>query len=114
MSDQETKKSRGRPKVELDTDQLLRLAELGCTRSEIAYVMDCSVETLRRNYQETIERGTAMGKIKLRRAMMRNACENDNATIQIFLAKNILGMSSEPADAVDALVLPWEETAPEE
>jgi hypothetical protein len=106
MSDQ--KKGRGRPKIELDTTQLERLSELGCNKQEIAYVMGCSIEVLRRNYQETLERGAAMGKIKLRRAMMRNACDNDNATVQIFLAKNMLGMQSEPNDAQDAVVLPWE------
>lgn len=102
-------KGAGRKKIQLDESMLLKLAELHCNWKEIAYVMDVSVDTLKRNYADIIDKGYALGKIKLRRAMMRNACENDNAVIQIFLAKNLLGMENDPgATRDDALVLPWE------
>ncbi len=111
MSDKTVKnpKGAGRKKIQLDEDMLLKLAELHCNWKEIAWVMDCSVDTLKRNYADIIDKGYALGKIKLRRAMMRNACENDNAVMQIFLAKNLLGMENDPgASKDDALVLPWE------
>lgn len=102
-------KGAGRKKIQLDESMLLKLAELHCNWKEIAYVMDVSVDTLKRNYADIIDKGYALGKIKLRRAMMRNACENDNAVMQIFLAKNLLGMENDPgATRDDALVLPWE------
>lgn len=102
-------KGAGRKKIQLDEDMLLKLAELHCNWKEIAWVMDCSVDTLKRNYADIIDKGYALGKIKLRRAMMRNACENDNAVMQIFLAKNLLGMENDPGTSKDdALVLPWE------
>ena len=98
----------GRPKKELDESQIIKLAELQCNMREIAYVMDCSVDTIRNNYGELVERGYAQGRTKLRRAMFHNACTNNNAAVQIFLAKNLLGMSDSPSASQDDLILPWE------
>lgn len=104
----EEKRGPGRPKIELDTEVLIKLAELQCNLTEIAYVMGVSKDTLKRNYSEEIEIGKAQGKIKLRRAMFRNACENDNAAVQIFLSKNLLGYSDSPNNSDDDSILPWE------
>lgn len=101
-------KGAGRPKIQLDTDQIVKLAELQCTNKEIAYVMGCSTDTLIRNYAEYIDKGKAGGRIKLRRAMMRNACENDNATMQIWLSKQWLGYSDNPGSEDEDIVLPWD------
>jgi hypothetical protein len=111
MSDKTDKKSqtKGRPKIELDTAVLTKLAEIQCNLREIAYVMGCSVDTLKRNYMDVIEVGQAQGKIKLRRAMFRNATENDHAVMQIFLAKNLLGMQDQPRATDDTDILPWDD-----
>lgn len=111
MSEKTDKNPRGagRPKLQLDEDQLRKLAELQCNLTEIAYVMGCSKDTLRKNYQDVIDQGYAMGKVKLRRAMFRNATELNHAAVQIFLAKNLLGMSDSPSTADDKLILPWED-----
>ena len=110
MSDEQDveKKKPGRKKIEIDRDVLSKLASLQCTLKEMSYVMGVSVETLKRNYMDTIEVGQAEGKIKLRRSMFRNATEKDNAALQIFLAKNLLGMSDSPVDTDDTNILPWE------
>lgn len=109
MSEQEQEKQgRGRPRLKLDKQQIQRLAELQCTRQEIAYVMGCSLDTLARHHRPDIDMGNAMGKIKLRRAMMRNATEKDNATIQIWLSKQWLGYTDAPVSDEDNLILPWE------
>lgn len=105
---EDSKKSPGRPKKELDKEQIRKLAELQCTRKEIAYIMDCSVDTLARHYKEDIEAGLHMGKVRLRRAMMRNACEHNNATIQIWLSKQYLGMTDSPGASDEDLILPWD------
>ena len=105
-----TEKTTGRPKIELDTSVLTKLAEIQCNLKEMAYVMGCSVDTLKRNYMDVIEIGQAQGKIKLRRAMFRNACENDHAVMQIFLAKNLLGMQDQPRNTDDNDILPWDDT----
>ena len=44
--------------------------------------------------------------------MFRNACDNHNAAVQIFLAKNLLGMSDNGLiDSDDNAPLPWVEDA---
>ncbi len=107
-SDKNTTK--GRPKIQLDCDQIRRLSELQCSRGEIAYVMGCSVDTLDRHHKDCINEGKAQGKIKLRRAMYRNAVEKDNAVMQIWLSKNYLGFQDNPATEESSSVLPWEES----
>jgi hypothetical protein len=39
--------------------------------------------------------------------MLNNACKNMNAAVQIFLAKNMLGMSDVPINTEDKKPLPW-------
>ena len=108
MTEDSKKQGPGRPKKILDSDQIRRLAELQCTRQEIAYIMNCSVDTLARHHKDDLNAGIAMGKVRLRRAMFRNAVEKDNAVIQIWLSKNWLGYTDSPVSDEDSLVLPWE------
>jgi uncharacterized protein (DUF2225 family) len=106
-------KGAGRKKIQLDKEMLGKLAEIQCNDKEIAYVMGVSVDTLHRNYADIIEKGKHMGKIKLRRAMFRNATDNNHAVMQIFLAKNLLGMSDTPVNTDDFKILPWSDDASE-
>jgi len=103
----EEKKGAGRPKIELDLDQIQRLAEIQCTQKEIAYIMGVSVETISRNYMDAVELGKANGKLALRRAQWRNAVEKDNVTMQIWLGKNVLKQSDQPISDEDNQILPW-------
>lgn len=86
-----TKSKGGRPRIQLDKKQLFELAKIHCTMKEIAGVMDCSVDTLERNYAEVIKKGKEEGKTSLRHSMWRNAIKG-NTTMQIWLSKNLLGM----------------------
>jgi hypothetical protein len=113
MSNDQTKTTKnprgaGRPKKEIDLTILEKLAELHCNYTEMSFVMEVSVDTLKRNYKDIIDKGYAQGKIKLRRAMFRNALENDHAVMQIFLAKNLLGMSDTGISGEQDQILPWE------
>jgi len=113
MSDKTVKKEKskgGRPRIELDETILANLASLQCTNQEIAFVMGVSVDTLARHYKDVIAVGSAQGKIKLRRAMFRNACEKDNPTMQIWLSKNLLNYVDAPQTEDSDVVLPWEDT----
>jgi hypothetical protein len=56
-----------------------------------------------------MQKGREDMKISLRRAMLNNACHNNNAALQIFLAKNMLGMSDNPIDNDDNAPLPWQD-----
>lgn len=114
MSDtQSPKRSQGRPKVHnFDYEQILRMAELMMTTREICHVLGCSESTSRRDqkFKDAVQQGNAHGKMRLRRAMFKNACERMSAPVQIFLAKNILGMSDDGMrDDEGNQPLPWVE-----
>jgi hypothetical protein len=42
--------------------------------------------------------------------MLNNACQNNNAALQIFLAKNLLSMSDNPIDSEGNAPLPWSDS----
>lgn len=108
--EEKPKTRRGRPKIEMDYEEIYRLAVIGCTKREISYVLDIHEDTLARRPEaiEAYERGMENQKVRLRRAMMTNACDRLNPAIQIFLAKNLLGMSDQGNATTDGDgILPW-------
>lgn len=100
----------GRDKRVVPPDQVEELAALGCRDNEIANFFGVKEDTLRYNFAEYLIKGRAQLKITLRRAMLTNAKGNMNAAVQIFLAKNVLGMSDAPVDSEANAPLPWVET----
>ena len=100
-------KVKGRPKIQIDESILRNLCEIQCTVKEMAYVLNCSVDTLNRNYSEVIQAGKSQGKIALRRAQWRNALEKNNVTMQIWLGKNVLNQTDAPLDEEMGQILPW-------
>ena len=103
-------KAVGRDKTVVPPDQVYELASIGCSDMEIAQFFGIKHDTLRYNFAEELTKGREYVKIRLRQAMFKNACNNMNAAVQIFLAKNILGMSSEPMDSDANTPLPWNES----
>lgn len=97
----------GRPRKKIDSTELYKLASIGCTMRECSYVLDISIDTIKRNYREVYDAGIENSRLRLRRAMMQNATERMNPTIQIFLAKNMLGMSDMGQITDDDKILPW-------
>jgi len=100
----------GRNKVIIPPSQVFELAQIGMKSSEIARFFGVTIESINRHFASEIEKGYEVMKISLRRAMMKNA-NNGNAAVQIFLAKNILGMTDQPQNAVDEQPLPWTDDA---
>lgn len=98
----------GRDKKVIDPEEVEKLAALGCRDNEIANWFGIKEDTLRYNFAENLLKGREDLKITLRRAMLNNACKNMNAAVQIFLAKNILGMSDTPNDSEANAPLPWD------
>ena len=85
----------GRKPVEIDLEQLEKLASLQCTDKELAAFFRCTtrtVETRRKEpaFKEALERGRAMGQISVRRAQMK-LLEAGNATMGVWLGKQLLG-----------------------
>lgn len=103
----------GRNNVVIPPSQVEDLAQLGCTNKEIANFFGVTEMALARNFEVELMTGRELVKQKLRRAMLQNACVHMSAAVQIFLAKNMLGMADTP-QAVGTEVLPWNDDAERE
>lgn len=99
----------GRDKKIIPPDDVFKLAALGCKDVEISEWFGIDGNTLRYNFSVELTKGRESLKQSLRRAMLNNAIKNNNAAIQIFLAKNILGMSDNPTDSEANAPLPWQD-----
>lgn len=97
----------GRDKKVVPPDEVFKLAALGLRTNEIADYFGVTNEAISRNFADILVKAKIEIKITLRRAMLNNACQNNNAAVQIFLAKNILGMADSPLDSEDNKPLPW-------
>jgi hypothetical protein len=85
----------GRKRVNLDLEQVEKLAAIQCTEAEIASVLGVSERTIDRrkhhpDFAEAIARGKARGRVSLRRSLWALA-QKGNPAGNIFLAKNLLG-----------------------
>lgn len=98
---------RGATKRVVPPDDVYRLAAYGCTMEEMSEFFQINRETLKYNFREYIAKGKAELKYRLRKAMLNNALQNNNAAVQIFLAKNLLGMSDNGLVNADNQPLPW-------
>jgi hypothetical protein len=97
----------GRNKVVVPPEEVEDLASLGCTNTDIANWFGIDDATLLYNFKQELIKGRENLKISLRRAMLKNACINLNAAVQIFLAKNMLGMSDNGMVSDNSKVLPF-------
>ena len=98
---------RGDNKKVVPPDEVYKLALIGASYEEMADFFQVNRETLKYNFSEYIQKAKAEMKSKLRRAMWKNATENNNVVMQIFLAKNYLSMSDNPVNSDDKQPLPW-------
>jgi hypothetical protein len=97
----------GRNQVVVPPEEVEDLAAIGCTDRDIANWFGINEDTLRYNFTDYLVKGRENLKISLRRAMLKNACVNLNAAVQIFLAKNMLGMSDNGMTTDSSKVLPF-------
>lgn len=89
----------GRPRKEINRDDFEKLCGIMCTLEEVATFFDCSEDTIerfcKREYKQTFadvsKKKQNLGKISLRRAQFQLA--KKNATMNIFMSKNVFGMS---------------------
>jgi len=80
-----------RPKLQINAEDVEKLAAIGCTLKEIAAFCDCSEDTIERRFAEPMHKGREKGKTRLRRSMWQ-AVDRGNITMMIWLSKQILGM----------------------
>jgi len=96
----------GRPKVDIDPEQVLRLARLHCTMQEMADFFGCHRDTLHNNFSAEITKGRSEGNISLRRKQWQVAVEKGNPVLLIWLGKQMLGQVNERLDSESDLPLP--------
>jgi len=99
---------RGLRKRIVSPEQVYELAAIGCNDSEIARWFDVAETTLKDNFRDILAKGREDVKMSLRRAMLKNAL-GGNAVMQIWLSKNMLGMSDNPTNTDANAPLPWTE-----
>jgi hypothetical protein len=97
----------GRDKKVIPPNEVYKLSALGCKDTEICDWFGIDGNTLRYNFSVELIKGRESLKQSLRRAMLHNAISNNNAALQIFLAKNFLGMSDTPVNSEANQPLPW-------
>jgi hypothetical protein len=97
----------GRNNTVVDPNEVRKLAALGCKNKEIANFFGVTEDAIAYNFPAELTKGREEVKISLRRAMLENACVKHSAAVQIFLAKNMLGMSDNPLSSEENTILPW-------
>jgi hypothetical protein len=97
---------RGANKRVVPPDEVWKLAALGCTMEEMADWFQINRETLKYNFSDYIAKGRSELKRRLRAAQIKTAMDG-NATLLIWLGKNILGQSDNPQDTAANQPLPW-------
>ena len=96
----------GRDKKIVPPNDVLRLAQMGCKDSEIAEWFGVDENTLRYNFSVELLKGKLALNQSLRQAQIRLAISG-NATMLIWLGKNVLGQSDNPIDNETNAPLPW-------
>jgi DNA-binding NarL/FixJ family response regulator len=96
----------GRDKVVIPEEDVFKLAAMGCKETEIAEWFGISDSTLRFNFSDILAKGRLTLNQSLRRKQIDVALSG-NATMLIFLGKNLLGQSDNPIAAGDLQPLPW-------
>lgn len=102
MSAKESKM--GRPRKEIDWDQVDKLCHIQCTQVEICGFLEVCEDTLNSRckeehgvtFSEYLKQKSQPGKISLRRRQYKTAMDG-NCSMQIWLGKQWLGQSEDPA-----------------
>ena len=97
-----TKKSKnlgGRPKIEIDIEQVADYCEAWCTEEEICGFLRVDIKTLTarlkdagyEGFSQFYKKHSSSGRMSVRRAQLQAAVEDRNATMLIWLGKQKLG-----------------------
>lgn len=89
----------GRPRKEINIEELKKLCGIQATARECAYWFDVSEDTIDRRVKEAgyagfadfYKKHNADGLIALRRAQMRAAIDDRNPTMLVWMGKQVLG-----------------------
>jgi len=97
---------RGENQTVVPPDEIYKLAKLGCTVEEMCDWFGVPFNTIKYNFSSEIAKGRAETKQALRRAQIALALSG-NATMLIWLGKNMLGQQENPINTESSDALPW-------
>ena len=96
----------GRNKIVVPPEEVYKLAAIGCKDHEISDWFGIKQDTLRYNFAAQLVKGREAVKQSLRRKQLEVAFSG-NATLLIWLGKNLLGQTDSGTDASNTEPLPW-------
>lgn len=97
MNDKKIKKKVGRPKADINIEELQKLCTLNCTMPEIASFFKIPLRTLEDRFKNdedvrsAINHGRNLGKLSIRRKQIQIMDSQNNPTMAIWLGKQLLG-----------------------
>ena len=97
---------RGLNRKVVNPEDVYKLAALGCSTMEISRWFDIPEQTIRYNFSEIITKGQEDLKQSLRHAQIKLALSG-NATMLIWLGKQILSQQENPTNTEENKALPW-------
>lgn len=80
----------GRPPLDIDAEQVLKLAQLGCKNNEIADYFGCSPDTIEKRFAAELVKGRSEVRMSLRRWQLE-AAKRGQIAMLIWLGKQMLG-----------------------
>lgn len=99
--------TKGRKRAQVDVQQLIRLAEIGCSTDEMGKFFGCDGSVIRRHYRTLLDQVKTRTKAKLRQAQLDAALNGDKVML-IWLGKNMLQQSETgERNTDDRQPLPW-------
>lgn len=104
---------RGQNRRVINPEDVYKLAAMGCSTLDISRWFDIPENTLRYNFSEIIQKGQEDLKQSLRMAQIKLALSG-NATMLIWLGKQILNQQENPANSELKQILPWSDDEPED
>ena len=97
----------GRPKIQIDAQQVEQLAAMHCTNEDIAAFFGCSRHTIWRGFATNLALGKHKGRTKLRQLQWKSA-EAGNVQMLIWLGKQYLGQKekaeTEVPEGIDVVI----------
>lgn len=80
----------GRPRLEIDEDQILKLAQFGMTDQEMVSLLEISLSTLN-NFRSIIQKGRSNLSQSIKRTQLEVALKERDKTMLIWVGKQYAG-----------------------
>ena len=91
----------GRPALQLDEEQVFKLARLNVSVKDMADVLDCSKRVLENNYLDVINEGRANLRTSILRKQYEVGVIDGNITMLIWMGKQYLGQADKNTLEID-------------